>query len=150
MSKVTVSQLAEVLGVTVDKLLDQLNQAGIEAGSGDEAVSNDDKKKLLAHLRASHGKAESDATAPRQVTLKRRSHSELRIQGSGPRATTKTVNVEFRKKRTYVKRDALQEHQAEDSEREAARKALEESRAQREAEAQAEKDAQEARQRQEA
>ncbi len=135
MSNVTVSQLAEVLGVSVEKLLDQLKQAGIKAGSGDEAVSNDDKKKLLAHLRASHGKSESDATAPRQVTLKRRSHSELRIHGSGPRATTKTVNVEFRKKRTYVKREALQEHHAEDSEREAARKALEESRAQREEEA---------------
>ncbi|MEE4174868.1 MAG: translation initiation factor IF-2 N-terminal domain-containing protein, partial [Xanthomonadales bacterium] len=83
MSKVTVSQLAEVLNVSVDKLLDQLNQAGIEASSGDESVSNDDKKKLLAHLRESHGKSESDATAPRQVTLKRRSHSELRIKGSG-------------------------------------------------------------------
>jgi translation initiation factor IF-2 len=150
MSKVTVSQLAEVLNVSVDKLLDQLNQAGIEASSGDESVSNDDKKKLLAHLRESHGKSESDATAPRQVTLKRRSHSELRIKGSGPRATTKTVNVEFRKKRTYVKRDALKEHHAEDAEREAARKALEEARAQREAEAQREQEVQEARSRQQA
>ena len=150
MSNVTVSQLAEVLGVTVDKLLDQLNQAGIEASSGDESVSNDDKKKLLSHLRASHGKAEDDATAPRRVTLKRRSHSELRIQGSGPRATTKTVNVEFRKKRTYVKRDALQEHHAEDSEREAARLKLEESRAQREAEARREQEEQKARERQQA
>ena len=150
MSKVTVSQLAEVLNVSVDKLLDQLNQAGIEASSGDESVSNDDKKKLLAHLRESHGKSESDATAPRQVTLKRRSHSELRIKGSGPRATTKTVNVEFRKKRTYVKREALKEHHAEDAEREAARKALEEARAQREAEARREKEELEARSRQQA
>ncbi len=148
MSNVTVSQLAEVLGVSVDKLLDQLKQAGIEAASGEESVSNDDKKKLLAHLRASHGKSESDATAPRRVTLKRRSHSELRIPGSGPRATTKTVNVEFRKKRTYVKRDALQEHQAEDEEREAARRALEESRAQREAEARKVQEEQDAKARQ--
>ncbi|NRB71640.1 MAG: translation initiation factor IF-2 [Xanthomonadales bacterium] len=150
MSKVTVSQLAEVLGVSVEKLLGQLNEAGIEAQSGDEAVSNDDKKKLLAHLRASHGKSESDATAPRKVTLKRRSVSELRIPGSGPRAATKTVNVEFRKKRTYVKRDQLDAHQTEDPEREAARKALEESRAQREEEAQRVQAEQEARDRQQA
>ncbi len=150
MSNVTVSQLAEVLGVTVDKLLDQLKQAGIKASSGDEAVSNDDKKKLLAHLRASHGKSESDATAPRQVTLKRRSHSELRIPGSGPRATTKTVNVEIRKKRTYVKREALQEHHAEDADREEARKALEASRAQREEEAKRQQQEVEAKQQQQA
>jgi len=150
MSNVTVSQLAEVLGVTVDKLIDQLNQAGIEASDAEESVSNDDKKKLLAHLRASHGKSESDATAPQRVTLKRRSHSELRIPGSGPRATTKTVNVEFRKKRTYVKRDALAEHHAEDAEREAARRTLEESKARREAEARAQEEEQQAKQRQQA
>ena len=109
MSNVTVSQLAEVLGVSVDKLIDQLKHAGISASSGDESVSNDDKKKLLAHLRASHGKSDADATAPRQVTLKRRTVSELRIPGSGPRASTKTVNVEVRKKRTYMKREALAE-----------------------------------------
>ena len=135
MSNVTVAQLAEVLGVTIDKLIDQLNKAGIEANSGDESVSNDDKKKLLAHLRASHGKSESDATAPRQVTLKRKSVSELRIPGSGPRAATKTVNVEFRKKRTYVKREALADDAQVDPEREQARKVLEESRQQRAEEA---------------
>ena len=47
MSQVTVAQLAEVLGVSIDKLLDQLNKAGIEAASGDDAVSNDDKKKNI-------------------------------------------------------------------------------------------------------
>ena len=105
MSQVTVSQLADVLGVDVSKLVSQLNDAGIDAKSGDDPVSNEDKKKLLAHLRASHGKVESDATAPRKVTLKRKSVSELRVSGSGPRASTRTVNVEVRKKRTYVKRD---------------------------------------------
>ena len=81
MSKVTVSQLADVLGVDSSKLLAQLNNAGIEASAGDDAVSNDDKKKLLAYLRASHGKVESDATAPRKVTLKRKTVSELRVSG---------------------------------------------------------------------
>jgi translation initiation factor IF-2 len=141
MSNVTVSQLAEVLGISIDKLILQLNKAGIEAKSGDESVSNDDKKKLLAHLRASHGKSESDATAPRQVTLKRKSISEIRIPGSGPRASTKTVNVEVRKKRVYVKRETLSETHSDDPMREQARKVLEESRQQREQETVAQREA---------
>ncbi|MDX1554839.1 MAG: translation initiation factor IF-2 N-terminal domain-containing protein, partial [Xanthomonadales bacterium] len=141
MSKVTVSQLADVLGVEVGKLLTQLNDAGIEAAGGDDAVSNDDKKKLLAHLRASHGKGESDSTAPSRVTLRRKSVSELRVHGSGPRAATRTVNVEVRKKRTYVKREVVQDQFSDEAEREAARKALEESRAKREAEEKARQDA---------
>jgi translation initiation factor IF-2 len=134
MSQVTVSQLAEVLGVTVEKLITQMSNADINLTSGDDAVSNDDKKKLLAHLRSSHGKSESDATAPRKVTLKRKSMSELRIQGSGPRASTKTVNVEFRKSRTYVKREALQEAEQHDPEREKAQQALKEAQDRRDAE----------------
>ena len=134
MSQVTVSQLADVLGVESDKLLSQLNDAGIEASGPDDAVSNDDKKKLLAHLRASHGKMESDATAPRKVTLKRKTVSELRVSGSGPRAATRTVNVEVRKRRTYVKREVVQEQiGTDDADREEAKRILEESRAQREA-----------------
>jgi len=131
MSQVTVSQLAEVLGISVDKLIAQMGKADINLSSPDDAVSNDDKKKLLAHLRSAHGKSESDATAPRKVTLKRKSMSELRIQGSGPRASTKTVNVEFRKSRTYVKRDALA---TEDPEREKVKQALKEAQERREAE----------------
>ena len=142
MSKVTVSQLADVLGVDSEKLLTQLNDAGIAASSSDDAVSNDDKKKLLAHLRASHGKVESDATAPRKVTLKRKTVSELRVSGSGPRAATRTVNVEVRKRRTYVKREVVQEQMGTpDAEREEARRLLEESRAKRAAEEQVIKDA---------
>ena len=135
MSKVTVSQLAEVLGVDVSKLLVQLGEAGIEGSSADGAVSNDDKKKLLAHLRASHGKRETDATAPRKVTLKRKTVSELRVAGSGPRASTRTVNVEVRKRRTYVKREVVQETLGtDDANREEARRILEQSRIQRETE----------------
>jgi translation initiation factor IF-2 len=142
MSKVTVNQLADVLGVDSNKLLAQLNDAGITAKSGDDAVSNDDKKRLLAHLRASHGKVESDATAPRRVTLKRKSVSELRVPGSGPRASARTVNVEVRKRRTYVKREVVQEQiGTADADREQARQILEESRAQRKAEEVAQQEA---------
>jgi translation initiation factor IF-2 len=131
--------LAEVLGVEVGKLIAQLNDAGIEAATAEDAVSNDDKKKLLAYLRASHGKVESDATAPKKVTLKRKSVSELRVPGTGPRAraTARTVNVEVRKSRTYVKREVVQEQVGvEYSDREEARKILEESRAERAEESQ--------------
>jgi translation initiation factor IF-2 len=138
MSQVTVAQLAEVLGISVEKLIAQMGKASINLTTGDDAVSNDDKKKLLAHLRSSHGKSESDATAPRKVTLKRKSISELRIQGSGPRASTKTVNVEFRKTRTYVKRDALQQ---EDPEREKVQQALKDAQERREAEEKARSEA---------
>ncbi|MFC1795859.1 translation initiation factor IF-2 [Pseudomonadota bacterium] len=142
MSQVTVSQLAGVLGVDISKLVSQLKEAGIEAKGGDDTVSNDDKKKLLAFLRASHGKIESDATAPRQVTLKRKSVSELRVAGSGPRASTRTVNVEVRKRRTYVKREVIAEQSGTDAaDREEARKILEETRATRAAEEKVREDA---------
>jgi len=134
MSKVTVLQLAEVLGVSVDKLIAQMDKAGIQVASGDVSVSNDDKKKLLSHLRSSHGKAQVDATAPRQVTLKRKSISELRISGSGPRASTRMVNVEFRKRRTYVNRAVLQDAEKADPEREKVQQALQEAHERREAE----------------
>ena len=145
MSKVTVSQLAEVLGVSVDKLIAQMDNAGITVASGDEAVSNDDKKKLLAHLRSTHGKAETDATAPRQVTLKRKTVSELRIAGSGPRASTRTVNVEFRKRRTYVNRAVLQEAVDHDPEQEKVQQALKEAQERRDAEAKVLEDAEKSR-----
>ena len=141
MSQVTVSQLAEVLGISVEKLIAQMSKAEINLTSPDAAVSNDDKKKLLAHLRSAHGKSASDATAPRKVTLKRKTMSELRIQGSGPRASTKTVNVEFRKSRTYVKREALQEAEEHDPEREKVQQALEEVKQRREAEEKASQEA---------
>jgi translation initiation factor IF-2 len=134
MSDVSVAQLAEVLGVDVGRLIAQLKDAGIDASCGEDAVSNEDKKKLLAYLRTSHGKVASDATAPRKITLKRKTVSELKVPGTGPRAraTARTVNVEVRKRRTYVKREVVQEQIGlEDADREEARKILEETRAER-------------------
>ncbi|MDT8449730.1 MAG: translation initiation factor IF-2 [Wenzhouxiangellaceae bacterium] len=154
MSQVTVSQLAEVLGVTPDRLLAQFKEAGISIDKPDAPVTNDDKKKLLAHLRTSHGKSdERDETdTPRKVTLKRKTLSELKVptagagrtRGRGP-APSRTVNVEVRKRRTYVKRGEIQEATETDSEREAARKALEESRRAREEAAAAEHEREEQR-----
>ncbi len=107
MADVTVAQFAEVLKVPVDRLLTQLAEAGIAASSASDVISDDSKMVLLTHLRKSHGHAEGVSKAPRKITLKRKSTTTLRTAGSQGR--THTVNVEVRKKRTYVNRDVLEE-----------------------------------------
>ena len=102
MAQVTVQQLAEVVGASVDRLLTQMKEAGLPHGAAEEAVSDEDKQTLLAFLKRSHGESEA---APKRITLKRKTLSTLRTAGSQGR---KTVNVEVRKKRTYVKRDPNQ------------------------------------------
>ncbi len=99
MAQVTVQQLAEVVGASVDRLLMQMKEAGLPHSAAEEAVSDEDKQTLLAFLKRSHGESEA---APKRITLKRKTISTLRTAGSQGR---KTVNVEVRKKRTYVKRD---------------------------------------------
>ena len=99
MAQVTVQQLAEVVGASVDRLLMQMKDAGLPHSAAGEAVSDEDKQTLLAFLKRSHGESEA---APRRITLKRKTISTLRTSSSQGR---KTVNVEVRKKRTYVKRD---------------------------------------------
>ncbi len=121
MANVTAKQLSEVIGVSVDKLLDQLNTAGVQVQSADDPISDEDKLKLLESLRSSHGK--EDTGGPKKITLRRKSKSELRVpgtSGSGRNATTKTINVEFRKKRTYVRRaDVVAEEERQQQEAEA-------------------------------
>ncbi len=106
MADVTVSQFAEVLKVPVDRLLVQLDQAGIEVSGPDDRISDDAKLELLTHLRRSHGSEEA-GSAPRKITLRRKTQSELKLASIQGRA--RTVNVEVRQKRTYIKRDVLQE-----------------------------------------
>jgi translation initiation factor IF-2 len=125
MSDVTVAQFAEVLKVPVDKLLTQLDEAGIKVAGAEDTISEDAKLELLTHLRRSHGQEEptSGDAAPRRITLKRKSQSELRL--SGAQGRSRTVNVEVRKKRTYIKRDVL-EKQAQEEQEELDRKRREE------------------------
>ncbi len=111
MPNVTAKQLSEVIGVSVDKLLDQLNTAGVEVSSADDPISDDDKMKLLESLRSSHGR--EAPSGPKKITLKRKSKSELRVSGtSGRNTTTKTINVEVRKKRTYMRRAEVEAEEA--------------------------------------
>ncbi len=123
MSDVTVRQFAGVVGIPVERLLAQLGEAGLEVKNADDTISDDQKMQLLKHLRSSHESTElSGIVEPKKITLKRKTVSQLKQSGSQGRAA-KTVNVEVRKKRTYVKRAVL----TEDAEREeAARKQEEE------------------------
>ena len=107
MSDVTVTEFAVVLKIPVDRLLVQLNEAGIKASSAEDTISDDSKLELLTHLRRSHGRKDPGATVPRKITLNRKSQSELRLPGGQGRS--RTVNVEIRRKATYVNRDVLQE-----------------------------------------
>ncbi len=122
MSEVTVKQLAGAVGIPVERLLTQLQDAGISASGAEATLTEQEKLQLLSYLRRSHGKKEGDAggSAPDRVTLTRKSVSELRQPAVAPRPSSptarpnplsrpapaargKTVSVEVRRKRTYVK-----------------------------------------------
>jgi translation initiation factor IF-2 len=123
MSEVTVKQLATTVGIPVERLLAQLRDAGIVASGADASLTEQEKLQLLSYLRRTHGKKEGDTGAtPDRVTLTRKSVSELRQPVAPPRSTpaasrpgptarpaptavrSKTVSVEVRRKRTYIKR----------------------------------------------
>lgn len=124
MANVTVSQFAEVLKVPVDKLLSQLDEAGITVSGSDDTIGDDAKLELLTHLRRSHGQTGTSVgdAAPRRITLNRKTLSQLRL--SGAQGRSRTVNVEVRRKRTYIKRDVLEE-QAQKEQEELDRQRLE-------------------------
>jgi len=140
MSDVTIKQLAKVLGLPVDRLLGQLAEAGMKFSDSEQVISSTEKVKLLGFLRRTHGKSEetveAEDSAPRQITLKRRKVSELKVATPGGRGTSgaKTVNVEVRAKRTYVKRSVIAEEAGADQERGEALRKLHESQQQREQE----------------
>ena len=102
MADVKISELAKTVGVSVDKLLSQIKEAGLPHAGPDELISNDDKNALLVFLRRSHGDRDATNEAPKKITLKRKTIGTLKSSSTHGRG--KTVNVEVRKKRTYVKR----------------------------------------------
>jgi len=95
MAEVTVSELAKTVGASVDRLLMQMKEAGLSHASAEATVSDEEKQTLLAYLKSLHGASSAE---PKKITLRRKTVSTLK---SGNR---KTVNIEVRKKRTYVKR----------------------------------------------
>ncbi|AXH63785.1 translation initiation factor IF-2 [Providencia huaxiensis] len=124
----TVKTLATEIQTTVDRLVQQFAEAGIKKGEND-SVSQSEKEALLSHLNREQGGATGQ---PSKMTLQRKTRSTLSVPVTGGKS--KSVNVEVRKKRTYVNRDA-EEAKAEEQ-------------AQREAEEQAQREAEELAQRQ--
>lgn len=132
MSQVTVQQLAEVVGTPVDKLLEQLKDAGLSFSKAEEVISDSEKLQLLEHLRHSRGSKLGSSSEDKQITLRRKTTSQLKVTaaGQGRTSTTKTVNVEVRRKKTYVKRgDLLEEQEQKRLEEEAKLQAIEDAKA---------------------
>lgn len=125
MSNKTVRQLAEVVKIPLERLLEQLKEAGLSASAPDDVINEDEKMQLLAHLRKRHGKDEGAVEGSlKRVTLKRRTVSELK-QASVPGSATKTISVEVRKQKTYIKRSEVADSD-EQKNSELAKHALEE------------------------
>ena len=108
MAEITVSEFAADVKVSVKRIQEQLVEAGLSKKKADDVISDSEKNELLAFLRKKHGKEGSE----RKITLRRKTVSELKVNVASQGRTkpqSKTVNVEFRKKRTYAKRGDLAE-----------------------------------------
>ncbi len=130
MAVTTVAQLAAELNRSPSALLDQLQSAGVSKASKDDALTEADKERLLGFLRSVHGTAVSER---KKITVTRKSTSEIKQADASGKA--RTIQVEVRKKRTFIKRDdtpGLPEEPLVDTE--VADLALRELEAQREAE----------------
>ncbi|AQT60692.1 translation initiation factor IF-2 [Cellvibrio sp. PSBB023] len=99
MAEVTVNELAKSIGAPVERLLKQMQEAGLHHKNADAKVSDDEKQRLLTFLKTSHGEASSE---PTKITLQRKITTTIK---TGTGNAKKTVNVEVRKKRTYIKRE---------------------------------------------
>ncbi len=96
MAEVTIRQLADDVGTPVERLLKQLEDAGVKKLTERDSVTDEEKQQLLNYLKKSHG---GGLTEPRKITLQRKTTTTLRASGQ-----QRTVSVEVRKKRTYIKR----------------------------------------------
>ncbi|MEG3221533.1 translation initiation factor IF-2 [Vibrio gigantis] len=141
MTQLTVKALSEEIGTPVDRLIEQLADAGMKK-SGSDQVTDSEKQTLLTHLKKEHGDT-SGETEPTRLTLQRKTRSTLSVAAGGGKS--KDVQVEVRKKRTYVKRSTIEDEAKREAEEAANREA--EEKAQRDAEEQAKRDAAEKAQR---
>lgn len=103
MADVTVKQLAQVVGIPVERLLNQLQEAGLSFTDDQQTVNEDQKRILLNYLKGSS--ARDTSTAPERITLKRKSLSQVTVGHDVH--SGKTVNIEVRKKKTFVKRSTI-------------------------------------------
>ncbi|WP_038216965.1 translation initiation factor IF-2 [Xenophilus azovorans] len=100
MSSTTVAEFAQELKKTPETLLDQLRSAGVAKSAASDALTEADKQRLLGHLKASHGTA---APERKKITLTKKSTTEIKQADAMGRA--RTIQVEVRKKRTFIQRD---------------------------------------------
>ncbi|KUM38691.1 translation initiation factor IF-2 [Pseudomonas sp. EpS/L25] len=136
MTQVTVKELAQTVNTPVERLLQQMREAGLTHDSAEQLVSDAEKQALLTHLK---GTAKLDE--PSKITLQRKTQTTLKVAGS------KTVSVEVRKKKTFVKRSPA-ELEAEQRREQEAQRAAEEAAAQARAEEEAQRAAEAAAQQQ--
>ena len=141
MTQLTVKALSEEIGTPVDRLIEQLADAGMKK-TGSDQVTDSEKQALLTHLKKEHGDTSGEAE-PTRLTLQRKTRSTLSVAAGGGKS--KDVQVEVRKKRTYVKRSAIEDEAKREAEEAAKREA--EEKARREAEEQAKREAAEKAQR---
>ncbi|MGI9334684.1 MAG: translation initiation factor IF-2 [Gammaproteobacteria bacterium] len=113
MAETTVKELAEHVGIPVDRLLVQLSESGLPHDEADQRINDTDKKHLLSHLRKVHGKAGEPSNGPPRLGVKRKSVNELKVGGTS-QSRRKTVTVEVRKRRTYSRPGAAQPDKVED------------------------------------
>lgn len=131
MAEITVKQLAQIVNRSVDTLLVQMKDAGLRTRGADDLVSDTEKQQLVAFLKRSHG----DTSEDKQITLKSKTKTTIKTPVSGGKA--KTVNVEVRKSRTFVKpveSDLIQDITARKAADEQARRAIAEEAARKAAE----------------
>ncbi len=107
MSSTTVSEFASELKKSTDTLLEQLKAAGVAKASASDALTDADKQKLLSYLQASHGTVSGER---KKITLVKKSTTEIKQADATGRA--RTIQVEVRKKRTFVRRDENEGEQA--------------------------------------
>lgn len=112
MAHTTVKSFADQIGVSDETLMRQLIAAGIGDKQVSDVLNDDEKLTLLSYLRANHEGIE-DATARKKITLKRKSTSQ--VTQSSRTGGSRTVQVEVRKKRTFVKRSVIEESIAADA-----------------------------------
>ena len=108
MADVTVKQLAQVVGIPVERLLNQLQEAGLSFTDEQQTVNEDQKRILLSHLKGSS--ARDTAATPERITLRRKSLSQVTVGHDVH--SGKTVNIEVRKKKTFVKRSIIEQSEA--------------------------------------
>ena len=100
MSMNTVAEFANELKKSTDTVLEQLRSAGVEKFAPSDSLSEADKQKLLTFLQASHGTVSGER---KKITLVKKSTSEIKQADATGKA--RTIQVEVRKKRTFIKRD---------------------------------------------